>query len=324
LNQLVCLSGAGESRASRRSSAAWNVEPVPNSADRQLVVQFNQPQKDLFTIQVQLQTPLGAFPQTADVMQLRPEGATRFAGYFRLVNEGAVRLEVVQASGLSQISPEQFPESDVTKAVFRASGAQRFAYRFSGGDFALRIQADQILPELAVSEVLVYHVGENELVIDTEIELDIREARANCCYAFLKATPWRVRRRGSGVTFSANRSAGQVRLVFGQPWRRQVINWSPRTRLWRASYRCRSSVSQAKSVRGTWPSPPTRVRLTPERPGLTEIARVFRAKCRASGGVRLSDPAWQLRCASSGCLRPCRLTHSTCSPLGRESLTAAA
>jgi glucose-6-phosphate 1-dehydrogenase len=67
---------------------------VPNSAERRLIVQFNQPQKDLFAIQVQMQTPLGAFPQTADAMQLRPVGATRFAGYFRIVNEGAVRLEV--------------------------------------------------------------------------------------------------------------------------------------------------------------------------------------------------------------------------------------
>jgi len=109
-------------------------------------------------------------------MQLRPEGATRFAGSIRIVNEGAVRLEVAQASGLSQISPEQFPETDATKAAFRADGSQRFAYRFSGADFALRISADQVLPELTVSQVLAYHLGENEQAIDSEIELDIREA----------------------------------------------------------------------------------------------------------------------------------------------------
>ena len=55
-------------------------------------------------------------------------------------------------------------------------GNQRFVYRFSGADFGLRIQADQILPELAVSQLLAYHLGENELAIDAEIELDIREA----------------------------------------------------------------------------------------------------------------------------------------------------
>src|SRR6185369_17048203 len=178
LNRLSLLvRGAGEvTRVLGDQVLAWNVEPVPNSADRRLVVRFNQPQKDQFALQVQMQTPLGAFPQAADAMQLRPEGATRFAGYLRIVNDGAVRLEVVQASGLSQVSPDQFPESDATRTLLRAVGSQRFAYRFSGADFALRIQADQILPELTVSQLLAYHLGDNELAVDAEIELDIREA----------------------------------------------------------------------------------------------------------------------------------------------------
>ena len=150
----LVLHGGGEvTRVAGDQVLAWNVEPFTNSTDRRLVVQLNQPQKDQFALQVQMQTPLGAFPQVTDVMQVRPEGATRFAGYVRIVNEGAVRLEVAQASGLSQISPEQFPESDLTRAMLHVTGSQRFAYRFSSGaDFALKIQADQILPELAVSE----------------------------------------------------------------------------------------------------------------------------------------------------------------------------
>ena len=60
--------------------------------------------------------------------------------------------------------------------MLRAEGGQRFAYRFSGADFALRISADQILPELTVSQVLAYNLGENELTIDAEFEVDVREA----------------------------------------------------------------------------------------------------------------------------------------------------
>ncbi len=114
MNRLVLrLHGAGEvTRVQGDAVLAWNVEPATNSDDRELVVQFNQPQKDAFALLVQLQSPLGAFPQTADAVQLQPEDATRFAGTFRLVNDGAVRLEVMQASGLSQISPEQFPEAN--------------------------------------------------------------------------------------------------------------------------------------------------------------------------------------------------------------------
>jgi hypothetical protein len=119
----LVLHGDGEvTRVQGDQVLAWNVLPATNSADRRLVVQLNQPQKDVFSVLVQTQTPLGAFPQTADVVQLRPEDATRFGGYFRIVNEGAVRLEVAQARGTSQISPDQFPETDTTRALFRAAG----------------------------------------------------------------------------------------------------------------------------------------------------------------------------------------------------------
>ena len=173
----LAVRGEGEvTRVQGDQVLAWSVHPQIGSDTRLLAVQFNQPQNDHFAIQVNTQTPLGAFPQTADAVQLQPQGATRFAGCFRVVNEGAVRLEVAQARGLSQISPEQFPENDATRAALRPTGGQRFAYRFSGPDFGLRIQADQILPELGVSQVTAYRLGENETTIESELELEIRDA----------------------------------------------------------------------------------------------------------------------------------------------------
>ena len=148
------LHGGGEvTRVVGDHVLAWNVDPITNSTDRRLSVQLNEPQKDLFAVRAwKCRRPSARFPSAMDAMQIRPEAATRFAGYFRIVNEGAVRLEVANASGLSQISPEQFPTaaSDGYQLNFPATGSQRFAYRFSGADFALRLQADQILPELAV------------------------------------------------------------------------------------------------------------------------------------------------------------------------------
>jgi len=131
----LLLKGAGEiTRVQGDQVLAWSVEQASGSTDRRLIVQFNQPQKEQFALQVQMQTPLGAFPQLAEAVRLVPEGATRFAGYFRIVNEGAVRLEVVQASGLSQISPEQFPESDATRAALRAEGEAAVAAAASTAD----------------------------------------------------------------------------------------------------------------------------------------------------------------------------------------------
>jgi hypothetical protein len=315
------LHGAGEvTRVQGDAVLAWNVEAVTNSEDRRLVVQFNQPQKDAFAVTVQMQTPLGAFPQSADAMQMRPEGATRFAGSFRVVNDGAVRLEVLQASGLSQISPEQFPESN----LFRATGTQRFAYRFSSADFALKVQADQILPEVGVSQVLAYNLGENELAVDAEIELDIHEAPLRELilnipkgYAVAKLTAAGMIDYFSGTGFqpvSSNSTSPsdsethgleahattELRIVYGQPVSdRQVIqlrlerNQSLGETNWILP---RIEVARAKSVRGfVGVSADSGFRLTAERTqSLTEIATAFfpRALAGIQSAFRLSEPDW--------------------------------
>jgi len=296
------LHGDGEvTRVQGDAVLSWNIEAVTNSTDRRLVVQFNQPQKDSFALLVQMQTPLGAFPQSVDAVQVRPDGATRFAGVFRIVNDGAVRLEVTQASGLSQISPEQFPEAN----VFHATGSQRFAYRFSSADFALKIQADQILPEVGVSQVLAYNLGENELVVDAEIELDIREAPLRELllnipkgYAVAKLTA-----SGMSDYFTGENPAhdgAELRIVYGQPVSdRQVIqlrlerNQSLGETNWALP---RIEVAKAKSVRGfVGVSADSGFRLTAERSqSLTEIATAFFPKPLAGiqSAFRLSDPNW--------------------------------
>ncbi|MBW8863813.1 MAG: hypothetical protein JF609_02620, partial [Verrucomicrobia bacterium] len=298
----VRLHGAGEvTRVQGETVLAWNVEPVTNSEDRRLVVQFNQPQKDAFALTVQMQTPLGAFPQAADAIQIQPEGATRFAGSFRVVNDGAVRLEVLQASGLSQISPEQFPEAN----LFHATGSQRFAYRFSSADFALRVQADQILPEVGVSQVVAYNLGENELSVDAEIELDIREAPLRELllnipkgYAVAKLTASGLSDYFTGET--PGHDGAELRLVYGQPVSdRQVIqlrlerNQSLGETNWTLP---RIEVARAKSVRGfVGVSADSGFRLTAERTqSLTEIATAFfpQALPGIQSAFRLSEPDW--------------------------------
>jgi hypothetical protein len=301
----LLLRGAGEvTRVQGEQVLAWKVEPGANAGERRLVVQFNQPQKNQFAIHVQTQTAIGAFPQTVEAMQLRPEGATRFAGYVRIVNEGAVRLEVVQARGLSQVSPEQFPESDATKAVFRAGGEQRFAYRFSGADFALQIQADQILPELTVSQVLAYRLGENEQSIDAEIELDVREAplrelllRVPKGYAVAKLNV-------AGLSDYFLRDAAndaELRLVYAQPVSgRQVVQlrMERNSALGAAEWTLpHVDVEKAKSVRGNVAvAADAGFRLTAERTqALTEIATAFfpRKVAGIQSAFRLSEPTWQ-------------------------------
>lgn len=301
------VEGKGEvTRVQGTQVLAWNLQALPGSAQRKLVVQFNQPQKERIALQIQMQTPLEQFPVAVDPMQLRPQGATRFAGYFRITNDGAVRLEVVQAGGLSQISPDQFPESDMTRANLSAGGNQRFVYRFSSAAYALRIQADQILPELSVAELLAYRLGENELVIDAEIELDIREAPIR---ELLLQVP-----RGYGVAqltaanltdYFLNEGGGpadtELRLVFGTPVAgRQALqlrlerNKALTENSWSLP---RVAVEKAKSTRGHIAiAADPGFRLTPTGvENLTEIATAFfpRKVTGIQSAFRLSEANWQ-------------------------------
>jgi hypothetical protein len=308
MNQITLrLHGDGEvTRVAGDQVLAWNVVPGTNSFDRKLVVQFNQPQKDGFEIQVQLQTPLGAFPQSADAMQIQPEGATRFAGHFRIVNDGAVRLEVLSASGLSQISPEQFPESDATRAAFRLTGSQRFAYQFSSPDFALKIQADQILPEVSVSQLLAYNLGDSELAIDAEIELDIRDAPLREVVLNVPKGYSVASLNASGMSDYFLRDSdgepnAELRIVYGQPVSdRQVIqlrlehNQALGETNWTLPH---IEVAKAKSTRGfVAVSADAGFRLTAERTqSLTETPTAFfpRKVAGIQSAFRLSDADWQ-------------------------------
>ena len=87
----------------------------------------------------------------------------------RVVNDGAVRLEILPSRGISQISPEQFPETEATQTSLPAKATQRFAFRFAGADYSLRLQADNVLPEVTVSEILSFHLGETELSLEAEL-----------------------------------------------------------------------------------------------------------------------------------------------------------
>jgi hypothetical protein len=301
----LLLRGAGEvTRVQGDAVVDWRVEPGANAEERRLLVHFNEQQKNQFALNVQTQTPIGAFPQTIEAMQVRPEGATRFAGYFRIVNEGAVRLEVVQARGLSQISPEQFPESDGTKAAFRQGGTQRFAYRFSGGDFGLKVQADQILPEVTVSELLAYNLGENEQSIDAEIELEIREAplrellvRVPKGYAVAKLSVQGL----SDYFVSDAEDAAELRLVYAQPVSdRQLVQFrlERNQALGAAQWALpRIEVEKAKAVRGNIAvSAEPGFRLATERTqGLTELATAFfpRKVPGIQTAFRIGEPTWQ-------------------------------
>ncbi|MBL9171127.1 MAG: phage tail tape measure protein [Verrucomicrobiales bacterium] len=300
------LRGVGEvTRVQGASVLSWVVSPLPEGSERRLTIQLNQSQKDQFSLQVQAQTPLGLFPLAVDMIQVKPEGALRTGGFVRLLNEGAVRLEVLRSSGLSQISPEQFPQTDSAKALVSGQGSQIFAYRFSGDVLDLRFQADNILPEISASQVLLYHYGENELSVELDLDLEVREAPLRELVLRVPRGFAVARLNAVGLTdyFLTETPGGtdsQLRLVYSAPvLGRQLINLSleqnrpPAAGDWTLP---RIDIPQAKSVRGhLGVKADLGFRLSPGRlQGVSEVATAFFPKKTPGlqAAARIQDALW--------------------------------
>jgi hypothetical protein len=149
---------------------SWRV--VPAGAGRVLELQFSRPVEQSGSVTVRSQTELGAFPIAAEPLRLAPEGVVRHSGFVRVANDGAVRLEVAEVAGMMQLAPEQYPTGELNDDGVR----QVFVYRFPAAERSYRLLASQIQPEVGVSAILTYELGETDRTLAASLELDVREA----------------------------------------------------------------------------------------------------------------------------------------------------
>lgn len=163
------LTGPGEVLAvSGEGVLGWTVKG--SAEKRSLEVKLNQPVTSTARLVIESQSALGAFPVRAEALRLLPAGSLRHSGWLRVANEGAVRIEVSDAKGLIQLAPAQFP------AGIDESLRQVFVYRFPSAEFGYAVQADQVIPEVSVTEVTLYELAEADRRLRADLELDIREA----------------------------------------------------------------------------------------------------------------------------------------------------
>ena len=169
LPSLSCqLEGAGEILAVEGENVlSWKV-----SDKKVLEIVLSRPVTNEAVFYVRSQSALEALPVQVSPLRLTPIGAVRHSGYFRIYNSGAVRLEVMKTSGLTQLSPDQYPEA------VKLSGDKRqiFYYRYPSAKRSFTVAADRVKPEINVSQLLSYELTETDRVLHADLELDVREA----------------------------------------------------------------------------------------------------------------------------------------------------
>lgn len=210
------LDGEGEiTRLTGPSVLNWKVgaaDPA-HAGKRPVEVTFNREETNSTMIDMEMQTALGEFPVTFFPPRVTADDAIRTSGFWSLMNMGAVELSPQSLQNLAQIAPEFLPEAQ------RRQAKQLLAYRFSGNDYRLELFADNILPEIAVSQILIYRLGENDQSISAELECDIRRAPIRDFHITLPAgySISRVEAPNLADYFVTGDATPQLRLVFSQP-----------------------------------------------------------------------------------------------------------
>ncbi|MCX6866984.1 MAG: hypothetical protein NTV46_12350 [Verrucomicrobia bacterium] len=146
----------------------WAVKE--SGGKRRLEVKLSRPIEGAGRVVIEAQAALGGFPVKAEALRMAPVGALRHSGWLRVANDGAVRIEVANAKGLIQLAPGQFP-GGVDENL-----RQVFVYRFPSVDYTYTVNANQVLPEVGLTEVTVYELAETDRRVTADLELDIREA----------------------------------------------------------------------------------------------------------------------------------------------------
>ena len=164
----IQLAGAGEILAVEGENVlSWQV-----TKKQVLEVLLTRPVTKEASFVIRSQSALAALPVKTAPLRLTPLGAVRHSGYFRIYNRGAVRIEVMKPTGLTQLSPDQYPDASALPKAIR----QIFHYRYPAATRSFTVAAERVKPEINVSQTLAYELTETDRVLRADLELEIREA----------------------------------------------------------------------------------------------------------------------------------------------------
>ncbi len=156
--EIVDVTGSGIS--------GW--ELVEGNGKRVVVATLSQPRSktDETYLVVRSRTPVSAFPADVASTIVRPVGAVRYSGNLAVTSAGAVRAEVTDPVGLVQVAAGD-P---------RPGERQGYAFQFPSGEFGFALRATRVVPEVGVNALAIYRMGESDLAIELDLEIDVREA----------------------------------------------------------------------------------------------------------------------------------------------------
>ena len=153
----------------------WRIEG--DGEERTLAVSLNLKQEAQYSLQLTSEMVLPEFPLEVALGTIEPIGGIRSAGHLAVGTNSAIHLVVQRTSALSQVDASDFPRIVLDSSRERPIPRNNtFYYSYASTPFQLGLSLDDIVPSFDSVARLVVLVGEENVVVQGALELDVRDA----------------------------------------------------------------------------------------------------------------------------------------------------
>ncbi|MGN0834704.1 MAG: hypothetical protein ACI4QA_02600 [Candidatus Spyradosoma sp.] len=170
---------------------SWSVEkaPAPSASSPaapapsgRLNVVLSRRKSGAYALRVNARSRFASLPATVAPLRIVPVSAqpdaavcVRFNELVRIVNDGAVRCEILPRNGQTQIAASAFPQDNALFAD-SADAQVQAVYRISNGGSGLTLAVDEIRPDVSILQTTRCHFDSERIVQLTRQRLKIRAA----------------------------------------------------------------------------------------------------------------------------------------------------
>lgn len=155
----------------------WRLENLP-TGERRLNVVLSRPQERIYTLRVEGERVLPAFPCKFDLPVVVPDHVIRANGFLLLGTDSAVKLMVGRAAGLSQIDPGAFPRGSKETAEQALPARIAYAYQYAHMPFQMDIAAEDVVTAMSVDSSLTVSYEDNGVGVNAALDIEVRDAPA--------------------------------------------------------------------------------------------------------------------------------------------------
>jgi hypothetical protein len=151
----------------------WRTETLP-TGERLLKVSLSRPKEKVYTLRIEGERVLAAFPCRFDMPVIVPRDVIRASGFLLMGTDSAIKLLVDKSAGLNQVDAAAFPK--LTEAAVALPTRSVLAYQYAHLPFQMRIAAEDVVTVLTADDRVTVSYEDNGVTVDTALDVDVREA----------------------------------------------------------------------------------------------------------------------------------------------------